>query len=194
MDRFGDMLPDQRFYMFLLTEGLRKYFGAEIHMERVHGTNRYPFLDDEFVEFAFRAPFAGVYSRTLRPTVGNRFRSQYFYAYLIRKYRPELLKEPTDHGHSPADVLSPVALLRIVPKVLHWRWRRQRTGYREFRTEEWTEALYQRHLFQRPLLRSLLAPSMREDFSTGEWKARRLEFARAASLKLWLEMIGLEVD
>ena len=104
--------------MFLFTEGLRKYFGAEIQMERPWGINRFPFLDDEFVEFAFRAPFAGVYSRTLHPTVANRFQSQYFYAYIIRKYRPKLLNALTDHGYAPRDVISPLALWRIGPQFL----------------------------------------------------------------------------
>ena len=179
--------------MLLLTEGLRKYFGAEVHMERPYGTNRFPFLDDEFVDFLFRAPFAGVYSRTLRPTVGNRFRSQYFYAYIIRKYRPELLKAPTDHGHSPGDVLSPVALLRIGPKYVYKRWKRQRMGYREFKTEEWTEGFYNRHLFSKSIPKSLFSSTMEEDFRSGAWKARRMDFARAASFKLWLETIGMEV-
>ncbi len=91
IQRFGKMSSDRRFYMLLLTEALRKYFGPEVHMERLYGINRFPFMDDEFVDFMFHAPFAGVYSRTLRPTVSNRYQSQYFYAYVIRKYRPELL-------------------------------------------------------------------------------------------------------
>lgn len=188
-ERFGDMPPDRRFYMFLLTEGLRKYFGAEVHMERPWGINRFPYLDDEFVEFAFRTPFAGVHSRTLKPTVQSRFRSQYFYAHVIRKYRPELLEAPTDHGYSPKDVLSPLGLLKIGPKFLLWRWKRKRIGYREFKTEEWTETFYQRRLFETPTRHDLFSTKMEEDFHSGVWKTHRLEFAKAASFKLWLELI-----
>lgn len=189
LERFGEMPPDRRFYMFLLTEGLRKYFGAELQMERPWGRNRFPFLDDEFVEFAFRAPFAGPYSRTLKPTVENRFSSQYFYAYVIRKYRPELLEALTDHGHSPGDVLGPFALFKIGPKYLYRRWKRRRRGYREFKTEEWTEELYRKHLFQRAVRDDLFSPALREHHNSGAWKAHRLEFAKAASFKLWLEML-----
>lgn len=191
VEPFGDMLPDRRFYMFLLTEGLRKYFGAEVHMERPWGTNRFPYLDDEFVEFIFRAPFAGVYSRTLKPTVENRFRSQYFYAYVIRRYRPGLLEAPTDHGYPPGDVLAPLALLRIGPKFLYWRWKRRRIGYREFKTEEWTEAFYYRHLFTKTMQDDLFSEKLEKDFRNGAWKTHRLEFAKAASLKLWLEMVDI---
>jgi len=189
VERFGKMPPDRRFYMFLLTEGLRKYFGAEVHMERPWGINRFPYLDDEFVEFIFQAPFAGVYSHTLKPTVGNRFRSQYFYAYIINKYRSELLKAPTDHGYAPQDVISPFSLLRIGPKFLFSRWKKRWMAYREFKTEEWTKAFYQRKLFAKVNQNELFSRKLNEDFINGIWKTRRLEFAKAASLKIWLEEI-----
>ncbi len=192
IERFGKMSPDRRFYMFLLTEGLRKYFGAEVHMERPWGINRFPYLDDEFVEFIFRAPFAGVYSRTLKPTVGNRFSSQYFYAYVINKYRPKLLKAPTDHGYPPADVLSPLALLKIGPKFLYWRWKRKRMAYREFKTEEWTEKLYQEYLFQKLVCADLFSQKLEDDFKSGQWRTNRLEFAKAASLKLYFDLLGID--
>jgi hypothetical protein len=190
-ERFGDLPCDRRFYMLLLTEGLRKYFGAEVHMERPWGVNRFPFLDDEFVEFAFRAPFAGVHSRTIRPTIGNRFHSQYFYAYVISKYRPDLLRAPTDHGHSPKDLLSPFALLRIGPKYLFWRWKRQWVRYREFKTEEWTEAFYRQRLITDGKRGDLFSRRFVEDFGSGAWRTTRLEFAKAASLKLWLAGAGI---
>jgi hypothetical protein len=190
IEQFGDMSPDKRFYMFLLTEGLRKYFGAEVHMERPWGTNRFPYLDDEFVEFAFSAPFVGVYSHTIKPSINNRYRSQYFYAYIIRKYRPDLLDAATDHGYSPRDVVSPFGLLKIAPKHLYWRWNRMRTDYREFKTEEWTEALYKRCLLEKPIKDDLFSRKLEEDFKNGSWKKNRLEFAKAASLKLWLEELN----
>ncbi|HEY3063189.1 MAG TPA: hypothetical protein VGL99_29795 [Chloroflexota bacterium] len=174
---------DRRFYVFLLSEGLRKYFGAETHIERPWGLNRFPFLDEEFVEFAFRAPFAGVHSRTLQPTIGNRFRSQYFYAHVIRRYRPELLQATTDHGYAPADLLGPLPLLRIAPKVLA----RRRRQAPEFRTEEWTAGLYQHQLLRTLPPDDIFTGKLGSDFEDGSWLANRLAFARAASLKLWLE-------
>jgi asparagine synthetase B (glutamine-hydrolysing) len=184
---FPGLSPQQRFYAFLLQEGLRNYFGAEVHMERPWGQNRYPFLDDEFVEFAFRAPFTGVHGRHLSPGVGERFRSQYFYAHVIRKYRPELLSYPTDHGYPPADVLSGAWPLKVGPKFLARRRKKRTTRYREFRTEEWTEGLYRRRLFAAPLREGWFDRRLLDDFEAGSWKAHRAEFAKAASLKLWLE-------
>lgn len=183
---FSGMTPDRRFYMLLLTEGLRKYFGAEMQMERPYGINRTPFLDDEFVEFLFRAPFAGVYSRTLKPTVGNRYRSQYFYSYMIKKYRPELLVSDTDHGYSPGDVLSPFAPLNMGVKQLISRRKRLKAGYREFKTEEWTRELYKERLSLKNAL-AWITPAFVNDFKSGKWLENRLEFAKAASLMMWIE-------
>ena len=183
---FSAMTPDKRFYMLLLTEGLRKYFGAEMQMERPYGINRTPFLDDEFVEFLFRAPFAGVYSRTLKPTVGNRYRSQYFYSYIIKKYRPELLNANTDHGYPPGDVLSPFAPLNMAIKQLISRRKRMKTNYREFKTEEWTGQLYKERLSLKND-RDWITPAFVDDFKSGKWLENRLEFAKAASLKMWMD-------
>jgi len=189
IEGFGEMASHRRLYMFLLTEGLRKYFGPEVHIERLYGINRFPFLDDEFVEFLFRSPFAGVHSRVLSPGIRNRYQSQYFYAYIIRKYRPELLYAPTDHGYAPIDLLSPLAMFVVGPKcLLARRWRR-RNHYREFKTEEWTGELYKRVLFQKPVNKEYFSPALENDFSSGEWLKHRSEYARAASLKVWLEML-----
>jgi asparagine synthetase B (glutamine-hydrolysing) len=187
VEPFGDLTDDQRFYMFLLSEGLRKYFGAEVHMERPWGRNRFPFLDEEFVEFAFQSPFAGVHSRTLTPTIANRFRSQYFYADVIRRYRPELLSATTDHGYAPAALLSRFPLLSIGPSVLAHRWRRRGSGYREFNTEQWTAQLYARRVRPHTPPERLFAPRFAADLASGHWLTHRLGFARAASFMLWLQ-------
>ncbi|MDQ3915622.1 MAG: hypothetical protein M3323_09895 [Actinomycetota bacterium] len=177
---------ERRFYAFLMLEGLRKYFGAEVHMERPWAVNRFPFFDDEFVELAFRAPFTGVHGRHTDPTVRERFLSQYFYAFVIRRYRPELLPFTTDHGYPPGDVLSRVWPLKVGAKFVARRLRERRTGYREFRTEEWTEPLYVEHLKPGPA-DDWFDPRVHADLASGAWKANRTEFAKAASLKLWLE-------
>lgn len=189
--RFGHLPSAHRFYMFLLTEGLRKYFGAEVHMERPWAINRFPFLDDDFVAFTFRAPFAGMHSEALKPRIGNRFRSQYFYAFIINKYRPELLNASTDHGYPPSDLLFAFPLLKIGPKFLFWRWKRKKAGYREFKTEEWTEQFYERHLSKGGYHEDIFSQKLKSDFISGNWKNNRAEFAKAASLKLWLEMVSL---
>jgi hypothetical protein len=187
---FEQLNEDRRFYMMLLTEGLRGYFGAELQMERPYVVNRLPYLDEEFVEFLFRCPFAGVYSRALKPTVKGRLRSQYFYARVIQRYKPSLLGTVTDHGYGPGAVIRSFPLVRIGPRYVLSRVRRRIMDYREFLTEEWTSTLYRNRLFAKPVERNVFSEKLEEDFRSGNWIGRRLEFSRAASLKLWLEAVA----
>jgi len=191
---FGDCAglesAGERFYYFLLTHALRKYFGAEVHMERLFATNRFPYLDDDFVEFIFRSPFAGVRGDLLRPTPRQRFRSQYFYAHVMKRYRPALLGATTDHGFSPSDLLKPFPLFWIGPKFLFRRQVRKWRNYREFKTEEWTAAYYQKKASDLNISSPIFSTTVLDDLSGSTWLQQRTEFAKAASLKLWLNMVN----
>src|SRR5207249_8449175 len=118
-------------------------------------------------------------------------RSQHFYACTIRKYYPALLHAPTDHGYAPGDLLSPLALFKIGAHLLFWTQKKRRTAYREFKTEEWTDTFYQQSLFGRKADPELFSLHLENDYRSGIWKAKRLDFAKAASFKLWLEMPGV---
>ena len=179
---------NQRLHLYLLGEASRRYFGAEVGTERVYATNLFPFLDIDFFEFIFRAPFAGVHSRAVKPTISDRFNSQYFYAYLIRKYRPELLPYTTDHGYPPADLLKTPPLLYAGPGYLRSRVAARITRFREFTPEEWLPQFYRDHLFapgDKPY--PFLAPKFRQDFESGAWQANLSAFEKTAALRLWLQ-------
>ena len=185
-----DFSPNQRLYLYLISEANRKWFGAELSTERVYATNRFPYLDDEFVEFIFQAPFSGVYSQPITPTVADRFSSQYFYAYLIRKYRPELLPYRTGRGYSPADLLKPLPLLHVGPKHLWSGFWRRHTRYREFRPQEWLTQFYHHHLSLKAMDNyDFIAPKFEEDFRRGVWLSNLTKFDKVAALRLWLDTI-----
>jgi hypothetical protein len=181
----------ERFHYFLFTQALRKYFGAEVHMERIYATNRFPYLDDDFVETVFRAPFSGVRSTPLSPTPNQRLRSQYFYAYVIRRFKPELLRYTTDHGFPPADLLRPFPLLWIGPKFLYHRQKRKLLRSREFKTEEWTSPYYHANQQQIERRTPWFTEQLGGELHDGSWARYREEYARAASLKLWLDRVCL---
>ncbi len=192
--RYQGLTDNQRFYLFLLNEGARKYFGGEVQMERIYAVNRFPFLDDNFVEFVFKSPFSGIYSNPLKPTIKQRFNSQFFYSYIIKKYRPQLLNYTTDHGYPPKHLLSKAPLLQIGPGFLFKRIKQRLTGYREFKTEEWSENFYKNHLLKRPVDDNLFSKQLEDDLVSGLWRKKRIDFARGASLKLYLELLSLWKD
>lgn len=185
--KYAGLGDNQRFYLFLLNEGVRKYFGGEVHMERIYATNRFPFLDDDFVDFIFKSPFSGIYTNPLKPTVKQRYNSQLFYSYVIKKYRPELLNYPTDHGYPPKYLLSKMPLLYIGPSFVFNQIKLRITKYREFETEKWSENFYRKYLLRNHCDTFLFSNRLRDDFISGIWKVNRIDFARAVSLKLYLE-------
>ena len=188
--RFSHLDADRRLYMYLLTEVDRKYFAGEISTERIYASTRFPFLDEEFVEFVFSAPFAGVYSRTIAPTVANRFNSQSFYAYVIRKYRPELLGYSTDHGYPPADLLKPVPILWVGSRHLLSRLLRRLTNYQEFRPRKWMTAFYEQNSPGLLHDTGVYSQRFREHLQSGEFLDHLTSFDRTAALQLWLYHLG----
>lgn len=144
----------------------------------------------DFVEFIFKSPFSGIYTNLLKPTARQRFHSQMFYTYVIKKFFPELLNYTTDHGYPPKYILSKIPFLKIGAAFLLNRVKQRIKGYREFKTKEWSEKFYRRYLFQKPVCVNLFSQKLKEDFESGSWKSNRLDFAKAASLKLYLEFFS----
>ncbi|MCX6765322.1 MAG: hypothetical protein NT148_02170, partial [Candidatus Nealsonbacteria bacterium] len=126
-------------FTYFIKDSLRKYFGGEVHAERIFATNRFPFFDDEFVEAIFKSTFSAINNTFLKPTYSERIRSQLFYAHILKSYHPELLKYRTDHGYAPAFLFWPIPLLFIGPQVYLRRRLRKKRGYKEFNDEEWAE-------------------------------------------------------
>jgi asparagine synthetase B (glutamine-hydrolysing) len=180
----------ERFYLFMLKEGMRKYFGAEVHMERIYAENRFPFLDDEFVEFIFKSPFAGVYTDPLKPSIRQRFESQYFYARLLKRYNPKLLKFTTDHGYPPRYLLSRAALFKMMPGLALKKARRILTNYREFKVEEWSEDFYRDRISPSDLTMPVFSKRLNSDYVERQWLGNRMKFARAVSLSLYLKILN----
>jgi hypothetical protein len=177
---------NQRFFLYYINEAARKWFSAEVSTEKVYATNRFPYLDDEFVELIFRAPFAGIYTQPAHPTVNNRFKSQYFYAYTIQKYKPELLHYPTDHGYSPNDLLLPIPLLVVGPKYVGARSWRKVFQYREFRPKEWLSDFYGNYLFPKVKDHTgMVSARYKVDFQNGEWFNHVRDFDQVGALWLW---------
>lgn len=188
-DNYSGITENERFFLFLLHEGARKYFGGEVHMERIYGTNRFPFLDDDFVEFIFRSPFSGVKSNPLRPSIKQRFTSQYFYARIMEKFMPRLLNFSTDHGYPPRYIIAKAPLLKIAPSLFLKRVRQLAGRNREFKIEEWSDKFYQEYFKLGAADRDFFSRKLNADFESGKWKTNRFAFAKASSLALYLDIV-----
>lgn len=130
---------NQFFYNYALKDAFRKYFGSEVQSERLFATNRFPFYDDEFVEFILDSPFSSFNNTYENPTFSQRIKSQKLYANIIKKYYPELLLYDTDHGYKPKDLLSPLPILNIAPKFILKNYIPKKRGYTEYKAKDWTK-------------------------------------------------------
>ncbi len=104
---------NQKFYLFLLEEVFRKYFGVEIVLENDYLINRTPFLDFVFIKELFKSELAGCNAEFKVSNPFDRFKGQALYPYVIKKTTPELLHFSLDRGYSPGNFLSFLGHLNI---------------------------------------------------------------------------------
>lgn len=97
---------NEAFYVYILNEVFRKYFGAEIVMQSKYLKNRSPYLDFNFIKELFNTYYAGVYSDYFTDNPINRYKGQLLYAEIIKKTYPALLEFKTIRGYAPKSLLS----------------------------------------------------------------------------------------
>ncbi len=105
--RFEEFDKITRFFMFIIEEGIRKYFSQEIQSERVYVTTRFPYFDNDFIDLIYKTTFAGMYNGFLGKSKYKRRKGQLLYAWIMKKYNPELLNIKLDRGYKPADLIKP---------------------------------------------------------------------------------------
>ena len=126
-------------YSFFISEAVRKYFSGEVKAENFFCNNIFPFFDDEFLEILVQSEHTSFQAKIQRPTYSDKFTSQYLYALAIKKHKPDLLDFRTDHGYSPAALLSSIPSLLIGPRYI-FNIARKKIN-KEFYSEAWFNAL-----------------------------------------------------
>ena len=114
---------NQRFYMFILEEMFRKYFGPEIIMQNHYLINRTPYLDFQFVRELFSTRLAGVHNDFYMHNPVKRKTGQLFYAGTIKDTHRRLYHMKTGKGYAPSDLSHPLGNLalgwNLIRKQLH---------------------------------------------------------------------------
>jgi hypothetical protein len=188
-----DFAPRTRFYLYLLRDALRKWFGSEILTERIFGTHRTPFWDDNFVDHVFQFPFAGIAAQVLRPTITNRFHSQKFYSNVIKHSNPQLLIDHTDHGFPPSDLVTPLGFMRLGARMLKRKISKKRPPD-EFRPELWDNSFLKQVVPEMRINDEFFNPSLISDYNDGSWMPYRLEYARTVSQAITLAVWNGDFD
>jgi hypothetical protein len=111
------------FYIYIFEEIFRKYFGAEINMQREFMFNRAPFLDFIFIEELLKTYYAGVYNEFFTNNPIKRFKGQLPYAFIIKNSSPQLLDMMTGKGYKPKDLMSQLGKIRLLLNKLSGKYK-----------------------------------------------------------------------
>jgi hypothetical protein len=180
-----------RFFFFILNEGVRKYFMQEIQIERVYVTTRFPFFDDDFVELMYRTPYAGMYNGFLGKSKIKRRRGQLLYAYIYRRFKPELGNIELDRGYKPDDLLKPfpfnyLYLLKGVRKNDAYK---RLKGNDSFDSEKWTKGFIRDTLDTTSDKSGKFGTGLKENYETGNYTGDLLKYSHMISAFKYINSI-----
>jgi len=142
IERFIEYNKVIKFFLFVIEEGIRKYFSQEIQAERVYATNRFPYFDDDFLDLLYKTTFAGMYNGFLGKSKFKRRKGQLLYAVILKKYFSELADIKLDRGYRPKDLLKPFPLnyLLIGKAVYLTKKYYAKKGNDTFNTPKWSKS------------------------------------------------------
>jgi asparagine synthetase B (glutamine-hydrolysing) len=180
-----------RFFFFIINEGVRKYFSQEIQIERVYVTTRFPFFDDDFVELMYKTPFAGMYNGFLGKSKFKRRKGQLLYAYIYRKFKPELGKIRLDRGYKPDDLLKPfplnfISIYRGIKKTAAYK---REKGNDTFNSEKWTENFISGSIYKTEDKMNVFGEGLKRKYEDKSYLKDLLKYSHIISLKKYFSTI-----
>lgn len=173
-----------RFFFFIIQEGVRKYFSQEIQIERLYVTTRFPFFDDDFVQLMYKTPFAGMYNGFLGKSKFKRRKGQLLYAYIYRKFKPELGKILLDRGYKPDDLLKPFPFnfISIYKGVRKTKTYKKEKGNDTFNSEKWTRKFINDSIYKNPVANGLFGKGIIDNFENKSYLKDLLKYSHFISL------------
>jgi len=186
--RYKNYDPITRFFFFILNEGVRKYFMQEIQIERVYVTTRFPFFDDDFVQLMYRTPFAGMYNGFLGNSKIKRRKGQLLYAFIYKRFKPELGRIELDRGYKPDDLLKPfpfnyLYLLKGVRK--NNIYKREKVND-TFDSVKWTKGFINDTLENTTETTNKFGNGLKENFKSGKYASDLLKYSHFISIYKYL--------
>ncbi len=182
--KFKDYDRILRFFFFVIQEGVRKYFSQEIQIERVFVTTRFPFFDDDFVRLMYKTPYAGMYNGFLGKSKFKRRKGQLLYAYIYRKFKPELGKIVLDRGYTPDDLLKPFPLnyFSVYKGVRKAKAYKKEKGNDAFNSEKWTKNYIRESLFINKDNSGVFGEGLKDNFENKNYLKDFLKFSHFISM------------
>jgi asparagine synthetase B (glutamine-hydrolysing) len=174
---------NQRFYLFLVKEVFRKYFGTEISMEDGYVHNRSPYLDSDFVDFIFKTPLCGANYDFYVNNPFVRVNGQLLYARIINNNNRILARIQTNRLYAPHDLLTTPGRIKTGLSFLYRRYF-VRNG-----EDYGLDAGVEEFMHENPRcvegVECLNSGEILGDLQNGNWKKHKLDFYKAISWAYW---------
>lgn len=122
---------------YLIKTGFWKFFGQEIHSQRIHTRAVSPYIDDDFVDFVVQTPIKSIQEESYRKPGINSLRGQALYHPIMKHNCPSLMSFPTNRGFSPRDYDSILFPLNVLIKHKLSRRRQRASGIMGFNSRAW---------------------------------------------------------
>ncbi|MFA5405562.1 MAG: hypothetical protein WC358_11565, partial [Ignavibacteria bacterium] len=180
-----------RFFFFIIQEGVRKYFSQEIQIERLYVTTRFPFFDDDFVQLMYKTPFAGMYNGFLGKSKFKRRKGQLLYAYIYKKFKPELGKIVLDRGYVPDDLLKlfPFNFISIYKGVRKTKAYKKVKGNDTFNSDKWTRNFIYDSIYKFSDNTGLFGKGIKDNFENESYLKDLLKYSHFISLLKYFNSI-----
>lgn len=181
-------------YMFSLNEGFRKYFGHEIHGCRIHGNITTPYIDDDFIRFILRTPIPDLNIYAFKRDPGSLRKGQMVYLPIIKHNCKELLYFRTGRFYKPADLISPLYPISILPGLIRKKMHQMR-GNDTFDIETWNDVMFKNEgkilEFENEIFVGLnnIKQNLSRNKSFNQQFDWGMHLAKHFSLRLWLASI-----
>jgi hypothetical protein len=182
------------FFLFIIQEGLRKYFSQEVSIERVYVTTRFPYFDIDLIDLIYQTPWAGMYNGFLGESKFKRRKGQLLYAHIIKKFKPELGALILDRGYTPNDLLFPFPLNYLKIGMGVWRakkYLKKAGGNDTFDTEKWAIPSLNMIIDEKnEFARNIFTNQLKKLLASQDYKISFITFRHMASIQAFFNGVN----
>lgn len=129
------------YYHDLLDLGYRRFYGAEVQIERYYAENLTPFLDFDLLNYVLSTDYVNLFRGSYNKNHFSRRYSKVIQASAICRNFPLLGKIPVDRNFKPEDLFSSSRRL-LIPFKFYARKIKKAKSKPEFSQSEWDKIFY----------------------------------------------------
>lgn len=134
---------DNFLYYFydLLKLGFRRFYGSEMHLERIYVENLTPIFDIDLLEYLLSSDYIYIFRNPFKSNPIYRKNGRLVQAKIICNNYAQLGGIKVDRGYSPSTLINPLKQV-IIPFIFYKRRLRKKKYEPEFTSNIWSRILY----------------------------------------------------